>query len=351
MKCAPRELAIARSRSSSSRPSISTRASCRRPRPTSPRPSPTRRPPSRTSPARPLHLARVRRGRGPSRRRDTDGDGIPDSRDQCITRARGQGRLPRRRRLPRPGQRRRRHPRHASTSAPTSPRTSTASRTRTAAPTRTTTATASPTSTTSARTRPASPAATSPGCPKKNSLIVVTEQGDPHHPADPVRVQQGRHPPGHQLQDPRRGRRRAERQPEDQPRGAGPHRQRRRRRLQHEAVADARRRGAGLPRRARHRARRASSPRATGSTSPSCPTPPRRTARSTGASSSFAPRRAARSRPLLPAIEVPAGAQICQGSTEDLLTRFKGLDFARALAARFPRARTRLQGRLLLDWA
>ena len=44
-------------------------------------------------------------------KRDTDGDGIPDASRQVPERARGQGRLRGRRRLPRPRQRRRRHPR------------------------------------------------------------------------------------------------------------------------------------------------------------------------------------------------------------------------------------------------
>ena len=120
-------------------------------------------------------------------RDDRDGDGIPDARRQVPRRARGQGRLPGRgrlprsrqrrrrhprrarqvperargqgrlpgrRRLPRSRQRRRRHPRRAATSARTSRRTRTASRTTTAAPIPTTTATASPTRTTSARTSP-----------------------------------------------------------------------------------------------------------------------------------------------------------------------------------------------------
>ena len=52
----------------------------------------------------PQPAGRRRRGRG-----DRDGDGIPDSVDALPRRARGQGRLPGRRRLPRSRQRRRRH--------------------------------------------------------------------------------------------------------------------------------------------------------------------------------------------------------------------------------------------------
>ena len=43
--------------------------------------------------------------------KDNDGDGIPDTLDKCPMQRRGQGRLPGRRRLPRPRQRPRRHPR------------------------------------------------------------------------------------------------------------------------------------------------------------------------------------------------------------------------------------------------
>ena len=75
---------------------------------------------------------------------------------------RGHGRLPRRRRLPRPGQRRRR-PAGRRRQVPADRRGRwTSSRTRTAAPRRTTTATASPTSTTPARTPPRTAGARSP---------------------------------------------------------------------------------------------------------------------------------------------------------------------------------------------
>ena len=105
---------------------------------------------------------------------DNDKDGIPDTDRQVPERARGQGRVRGRRRLPRSGQRHRRHPRRRPTSARTSPRTRTASRTTTAAPIPTTTRTASSTPTTSARTMPGPP--DNDGCPKKYEHIVVTQE-------------------------------------------------------------------------------------------------------------------------------------------------------------------------------
>ncbi len=77
-----------------------------------------------------------------------------------------------------------------------------------------------------------------PGLPEEELAHRGDGEGDPHHPADPVRVQQGRHQARDHLQDPRRGGGRPERQHQDLPRGPGPHGQRRQRRLQHEAVAD-----------------------------------------------------------------------------------------------------------------
>ena len=195
MKCAPRELAIARSqlrvRDDRSRSGAVSLAQAHLAGP-----SPTPRPPSRT--ARPTGAPRASSSRWPPR---SD------------------------------GHRRRRH-RDSAISASTSPRTRTATSTTTAAPIRTTTPTVSPTPPTSAptsrrtstasRTRTAArpgqrrrpggrprrllseyarrPRRRPPRLPEEELAHRGDGAGDPHHPADPVRVQQGRHPAWHKLQ-------------------------------------------------------------------------------------------------------------------------------------------------------
>ena len=249
MPCAPRELALAKAHLRS-RPSSSTRASSRTPsalanaEPNA-RAALAKSPPDRCAEREFVEVAPKPTGHR-RRRHHRLARPVPP-------RARGQGRLPRRRRLPRPRQRRRRHPRTRSTSAPNRPRTSTASRTRTAAPTPTTTATPCSTSTTGARTRPGQPGGDSPGCPKKNALVVVT--------AKEIRITQqiqfefnkAAIKPGISFKILDAVVAGPQRQPQDQSRGPGPHRQRRQRRLQPEAVPVASRLGAGLPGRPRHR--------------------------------------------------------------------------------------------------
>ena len=127
-----------------------------------------------------------------------------------------------------------------STSARTSPRTSTASRTRTAAPTRTTTATPSLDVDDCCPNTPGRRAATTPGCPKKNSLVVVTEKEiritqQIQFEFNKATIRPGSFPILDEVVDVLKD------NPKITPRGAGPHRQRGRRRLQHEALADARR--------------------------------------------------------------------------------------------------------------